>query len=128
MSVKPTGPRVGALRGLVAVVVFDVAGEVLSRGAGVPLPGPVIGMVLFFLALLAMRDRASHVEHGAALLLRHMSFFFVPAGVGVITELDVFRAEWRPIVVALVASTWLGLIAAAGAFAAASRVAARDRA
>ena len=127
MSVKPTGPRVGALRGLVAVVAFDVAGEVLARVAGVPLPGPVIGMALFFLALVAMRDRASHVERGAALLLRHMSFFFVPAGVGVITELDVFRAEWRPIAVALVASTWLGLIAAAGAFAVAARTPSRER-
>lgn len=126
MSVEPTGPRVGVLRGLVAVVAFDVAGEILARVAGVPLPGPVIGMVLFFAALLAMRDRATHVERGAALLLRHMSFFFVPAGVGVITELDVFRAEWRPIVVALLASTWLGLLAAAWAFALAARAASRD--
>jgi holin-like protein len=128
MSVEPTGPRVGAIRGLVAIVAFDVAGEVLARVADVPLPGPVIGMVLFFVALVAMRDRASHVERGAALLLRHMSFFFVPAGVGVITQLDVFRAEWRPIVVALVASTWLGLIAAAGAFALTARATSRDRA
>jgi holin-like protein len=111
MSVEPTGPRVGAIRGLVAIVAFDVAGEVLARVADVPLPGPVIGMVLFFVALVAMRDRASHVERGA-----------------IITQLDVFRAEWRPIVVALVASTWLGLIAAAGAFALTARATSRDRA
>jgi holin-like protein len=35
----------------------------------------------------------------------------VPAGVGIITEGDVLRREWLPIVVALIGSTLVGLVA-----------------
>ena len=50
-----------------------------------------------------------------------MALFFVPAGVGVITQAQVLRAEWLPVSVALVASTLIGLGAGAGAFVLAAR-------
>jgi putative effector of murein hydrolase LrgA (UPF0299 family) len=105
------------LRGLVAVLLFDLAGELAARVLHVPLPGPVIGMVLLFVALVAWRELARRIERGASLLLRHMSLFFVPAGVGVVTQIGVIRAEWLPIAAALVGSTLLALAAGGAAFA-----------
>jgi holin-like protein len=32
------------------ILVCQIAGEALVRGAGLPLPGPVIGMLLLFLS------------------------------------------------------------------------------
>ena len=109
------------LPGLVAVLLFDLAGEGAARYLGVPLPGPVIGMVLFFAALVIRRELASRVERGASLLLRHMSLFFVPPAVGVVARLDVLRAEWLPIAIAIALSTWLTLVAGSTAFAWAAR-------
>ena len=43
-------------------------------------------------------------------LLQHLSLLFVPAGVGVITQLDVLGRNWLPVLVALVVSTALGLL------------------
>jgi holin-like protein len=40
-----------------------------------------------------------------------MGLLFVPAGVGIITEGDLLRREWLPIIVALVGSTLIGLVA-----------------
>jgi holin-like protein len=111
--------------GLALCVVFDVVGELLARELHLPIPGAVVGMALLFAALVAMkrraRDLAARVESGASILLRHMSLFFVPAGVGVMVEIDVLRAEWLPLSIALVASTLLALAAGAGAFAAVAR-------
>jgi putative effector of murein hydrolase LrgA (UPF0299 family) len=106
---------------LLVIALFDVAGEAASRGLHVPLPGPVVGMLLL-LAVLALRPRwAERLARGGELLLRHMALFFVPAGVGVVTELHVLETEWLPVCVALVASTLVGLLAGAGAFALVAR-------
>jgi holin-like protein len=45
----------------------------------------------------------------ADLLLGHLSLLFVPVGVGVITHLDLVARHGMALVVAIVASTWIGL-------------------
>lgn len=94
----------------------QLAGELLSRTAALPLPGPVAGMVLL-LALLALRPAlAAHVRGVAHGLLAVLSFLFVPAGVGVMAHAERLRAEWLPIGAALVASTAVGLVVTALVF------------
>jgi holin-like protein len=41
--------------------------------------------------------------------LQHLSLLFVPAGVGVMLHFQRMGDEWRPIVVALIASTLLAI-------------------
>ena len=58
------------LRGLAVLLVFQLAGEVLTHLFALPLPGPVVGMVLLLLALelrLPGRDgiwRPESARHG----------------------------------------------------------------
>jgi holin-like protein len=42
-------------------------------------------------------------------LLQNLSLLFVPAGVGVVKQLDVLERNWLPVAVAIVISTLLGL-------------------
>ncbi len=97
------------LRALTVLVVCQFAGEVIARAAGLPLPGPVVGLVLL-LAILLLRggpdDALRDTSNG---LLRHLSLLFVPAGVGIVTQLDALERDWLPILVAIVVSTALGL-------------------
>jgi holin-like protein len=111
---------------LLVIALFDVAGEAASRFLHVPLPGPVIGMVLLFAALVARSGWAAHLQRGGDLLLRHMALFFVPAGVGVVTQLHVLQAEWVPVCVSLLGSTVIGLLVATGAFVVAARARGRS--
>jgi holin-like protein len=74
-------------------------------------------MLLLFGALLLRGEWSARIARGGDFLLRWMALFFVPAGVGVITQFPLLRAEWLAVCVALVASTVIGLAAAAGAFA-----------
>ena len=106
------------LRGVTVLLVCQLAGEVLVRLTGLPVPGPVVGMVLLFV-LLQLRppeeDRSrSSLAHGtvraADVLLRHLQLLFVPAGVGVVVYLGVLREEALPIGVALVGSWLAGLL------------------
>jgi putative effector of murein hydrolase LrgA (UPF0299 family) len=95
------------------LLVYQLAGEVTVRLLGLPVPGPVVGMLLLFLTLwlrgAAERSRESYprVRDTCQTLLSHLSLLFVPAGVGVMLHFKRLGAEWLPISVALVASTVL---------------------
>src|SRR5713101_474805 len=79
------------------ILLCQLAGEVIVRGLGLPMPGPVVGL-LFLLLLLLARDRfvalargplqQDGVENASRRLLAHLSLLFVPAGVGVVQKLD----------------------------------------
>jgi holin-like protein len=79
-----------------------------------PIPGPVVGMILLFVALQLRRpDQRAGVIRAADLLLRHLQLLFVPAGVGVIAFLSVIGEEWLPIVGGLTIS-WLAVLVITG--------------
>jgi len=76
------------LRGLLALLACQLVGEVVVRLTGVEFPGPVVGMLLFFLVLQVRRPaETSGLVAAPTLLLRHLHLLFVPAGVGVVVYL-----------------------------------------
>ncbi|MGA3769025.1 CidA/LrgA family protein [Ralstonia solanacearum] len=92
------------------LLTFQSVGELLSYALHLPVPGPVIGMMLLFLTLLADRGGILEVMQGTVTeLLRHLSILFVPAGVGVMAQMNRISQEWLPIVVAVAISTWLAI-------------------
>jgi holin-like protein len=101
------------LAALTLLLLFQLAGEAIALFFALPVPGPVIGMGLLF-ATLAWRGGPSAELRGTAQnLLQHLSLLFVPAGVGVMLHIERIADEWQPIVVALVASTFLAIAATA---------------
>jgi len=101
------------LRVLTLLLVCQLAGEILARLSGLPLPGPVVGMVLLFLLLLHQGKVDGETERVTGGLLEHLSLLFVPAGVGVVLHLDLIAAEWAAIVAALFVSTFAAILVAA---------------
>jgi holin-like protein len=97
-------PEVPMLRGLAVLLLFQLAGEVLTRAAAVPIPGPVAGMALLLLALGA-RPLGDELRAASSGLLSHLSLLFVPAGVGVMLHAPRLASEWVAVAVSLVLST-----------------------
>ncbi len=114
---------------LTVILICQLLGEVIARGLGWPLPGPVLGMV-FLLVFLSLRDRIGTKvpELGKTLdstgkgLLAHLSLLFIPAGVGVVQRLDVFAEHGLGLAVALVLSTLVTLIVTVVTFVVVSRL------
>ncbi|RYF78415.1 MAG: CidA/LrgA family protein [Comamonadaceae bacterium] len=96
------------LRGLAWLLAFQCAGEVLSRGLHLPLPGPVLGLVLLLAGLRWPLVREP-VSECAAFLLTHLSLLFVPVGVGVMTHLALLSQYGLRILIVIALSTWIGL-------------------
>lgn len=99
------------IRGLTVLLLCQLLGEVVVDVTGVPLPGPVLGMVLLFGWLQLRRPPpGAGTVRAADGLLKHLQLFFVPAGVGVIAHAAVLREDALPITVALVVSWLAGLL------------------
>jgi holin-like protein len=104
------------LSGVTWLLLFQCGGEAMSRLLGLPVPGPVIGMLLLFV-VLRVRDRVpASVGTAADALAGHLSLLFVPAGVGVMMHFGRLAGEWLPIVLALLVSTVAAIAAAAMTF------------
>lgn len=102
------------LTGLTWLLVFQLVGEVIVRLLAWPVPGPVLGMLLLFLMLLAARGVPEPLDTASTGLLAHLSLLFVPAGVGIMVHADRLLAEWLPIVAVLLVTTLLTMLFTAG--------------
>ncbi|MBK8183367.1 MAG: CidA/LrgA family protein [Candidatus Competibacteraceae bacterium] len=101
---------IGAMAVLLA---FQLIGEVVVQLSGIPAPGPVVGMVLLFLALQGYGALPDTLRTTAETLLSHLSLLFIPAGVGIIQYGTLLAEEWLALTVALLVSTLLSITVAA---------------
>jgi holin-like protein len=111
------------IRALCLLLGYDLVGEALRNAGHLPVPGSVIGMLLLAFMLIAQpRDRtppsarpmlSADLERVSHSLISHMGLLFVPAGVGVIAEGTVLKAEWLAILVGVLGSTLIGLVVTA---------------
>lgn len=95
------------VRGLTLLLLFQLCGELVSRLFDLPIPGNVMGMGFLLLGLSAGVVDVEWLEEATEMLLSNLGLFFVPAGVGVMVYSDLIAAEWLPISVATVLSTFV---------------------
>lgn len=101
------------LNAITILLLFQLIGEVIAQALALPIPGPVVGMGLFFVALALPRAPSERMREPAQQLLQHLSLLFVPAGVGVMLHEQRVAAEWLPIAAALLLSTVLAIVVTA---------------
>jgi holin-like protein len=87
---------------LTLVLACQLAGEALARVTGLPVPGPILGLVLLFIGLTLRGRPAPRIEESADGLLSHLALLFVPAGVGVVQYLPLLADEWLAVSVSVV--------------------------
>ena len=92
------------IAGLVEILLFQGAGEVISRFVVPLIPGPVIGLLLLLGYLVLRRGVPRHVEVVASALTQHLGLLFIPAAVGVVMYWPNLRANALAVAVALVGS------------------------
>ena len=91
--------------GFAILLACQLTGEVLARALRIPLPGPVIGMVLLFGLLFVRPIIYTKTQKTSHVLLRNLSLFFVPAGVGIMTLSETLGREGGVLVAVIVVST-----------------------
>ena len=107
------------------LLLCQLTGEILSRGLGLPMPGPVIGLLILFAGLVIAQNfrkataatiNDTNLGRTTQGLLQHLSVLFVPAGVGVIDHLHLLQSYGPVLFLALFVSTALSLAVTALVF------------
>ncbi|MCD8505705.1 MAG: CidA/LrgA family protein [Alkalibacterium thalassium] len=95
------------LKQLFWIFLFSFIGEFLSLVSPVAIPGSVIGMVLLFIALHFKWIKLKQVEEVGNWLTDNMAIFFVPAGVGLMTNFGILGDIWWQLLVTIFVTTTL---------------------
>lgn len=95
---------------LTVLLACQLAGEITVTAFGLPIPGPVAGMALLFVILLAKGGGGVGFEGFTRGLLGHLGLLFVPAGVGVVLHLQLLAEAWLPIAGALLLGTAVTIV------------------
>lgn len=101
------------LSALTQLLIFQLAGEFIARSLTLPVPGPVLGMLFLFFALLLRQGPSAELQTSSQNLLQHLSLLFVPAGTGIMVHLHRIATEWLPLLLSLLISTVATLIVTA---------------
>ncbi len=80
-------------------------GDVIHNILNLPIPGSVLGMLVLLALLLSGVLKLSMIEDVSNFLLKHLSFFFIPAAVGLITCFSILEGKWIALLFISVVST-----------------------
>ncbi len=92
------------------LLVCQLAGEVLVRLSGLPLPGPVLGMAILFAGLVVRGRVPAALNQSARVIFANFMVLFIPASVGIMVHLGAIRDEILPIAVGLAVSMVVTLV------------------
>jgi holin-like protein len=95
---------------LAILLLLNEVGKLIVKFTHFPLPGNVMGMLLLFILLWTGVVRLQWVDVASGFLIKHLSFFFIPISVGLMTLGSVFIKSGLGLITALVISTLLGII------------------
>lgn len=115
------------LQTLGMLLTCQLIGELAVRGAGLPIPGPVLGLSLLLLSLSVWPSLADTLRSTIGVILANLSLMFVPAGVGVIANLDVLSKDGFALLAILILSTILAMLATVGTFIGVGRLVGRPQ-
>lgn len=94
------------IKGFFWILLFTVIGEALAMLIPLTIPGPVYGLVLFFIALEVGWVPMDDVEDLGSWLAANMGIMFVPSGVGIVNNMTELAQNWWQILIILLVVTF----------------------
>ena len=101
------------LQAFVILLSFQLFGELTARAFALSVPGAVLGMFFLFLTLIVRGRVPKTLDDTVPRFLAHLTLFFIPASVGVISLGPLLRDEGGRILLVMVLSTVAPLLACA---------------
>ena len=82
-------------------------GQAISIFLPIPFPGTILSMIILFFLLFFHVIKVDHIQQKADFLLKNMSFFFIPAGIGILSSFDLIRSSILPLLAIVIVTTIL---------------------
>lgn len=95
------------LREMLIILAVYFVGEALSKFFHLPIPGNILGMLILLFLLCTKIVKVEMIDKVSTFLLDHLAFFFIPAGVGIVTAFNVLRGNTIKLLIVAVVSTFI---------------------
>lgn len=98
-----------------ALIIFGIylLGEVIASLLPLPIPGNILGMIILFVLLYTKIIKVDNIINITNFLLNHLAFFFIPAGVGLMTSIGIIKTTWVQLLIVCLITTVI-IIASTG--------------
>lgn len=93
------------LRQLLIILAICFIGETVHMLLKIPIPGNVIGMILLFICLRTGIIKVDMISEVTKFFLDNLAFFFIPAGVGLITCMGLIKTTWPALLAVIIVTT-----------------------
>jgi holin-like protein len=100
-----------AVQFMLLVAVSQLA-DLAVAATHLPVPSNAVGMLLLFLLLYYGVLDLNQVNAGAALLVRHLAFFFIPIAVGLMAHRELLATTGLALLLVIAASALVGMVVA----------------
>ncbi|WP_138207520.1 CidA/LrgA family protein [Haloimpatiens lingqiaonensis] len=93
------------LRQICIILFINFIGEIIHLALRTSIPGNVIGMILLLVLLCTGLMKLELIEEISDFFLKNLAFFFLPAGVGLISCMSLLSGNWGTILLICLLST-----------------------
>ena len=98
------------LKGFSIIITIQIISDFIVKLTHLPIPGSILGLVLFVLLLKFKIVNKNHVEDCVNLILKYMPLLFVPLFVGVVSCYDIFKNDLLKLLLIIIISTFIVLL------------------
>ena len=90
-----------------AIIILGIylLGEFISNMLSLPIPGNILGMIILLVLLCTKIIKLEQIETISNFLLDHLAFFFIPAGVGLMSSVGIIKDTWLKLIIVCVSTT-----------------------
>lgn len=98
------------LRQFAIILGICFLGEIINKILKIKIPGNVIGMIILLICLVTGIIKTEMIEEASNFLLDHLAFFFIPAGVGLLTCTGILKIYWHYVLIIALISTIIVMV------------------
>lgn len=90
-----------------AIIILGIylLGELISSVLSLPIPGNILGMIILLALLCTKIIKLEQIETVSNFLLDHLAFFFIPAGVGLMSSVGIIKDTWLKLIIVCILTT-----------------------
>jgi holin-like protein len=99
---------------LLLICLIYLVSEFVVTYLDLSIPGNVFGLIFLFVLLLTGVVKVNYIEKAAGFLNKHLAFFYIPFGVGLMNYGDLIKSNGISILVMIIGSSIIGLLVTSG--------------
>lgn len=93
------------LNEFIILFIINYIGIIISKVFKLPVPGTIIGMVLFFILLYTKVLKVEKVENAVAVLILNMTILFMPPAVRILDNIHFLDGQFIKVIMLIILTT-----------------------